>query len=341
MAMLMDWREMTGISTVPPVVDMEWVSPLFSENARKRSWALAVAWIITAQIECVSNTTPTSLTSKKGKLTCCCGPLSGASAHSHPPALPTCTNSSASPRTSSTSVSPSSSYTLYSRPTTPPLFQSPSSFGLFSLCPPSLKSSGLNSFASVAKCGKASARAGPSKREKKTDLRSKTRRLEDLDTSELTVCPAVASLRLSAKDSRPSATPCLSLQRPGRLLKSDTRCKWQAPAIATAGATTTQGEGLKSRRRGSRWSTRNSNNPPHVFVLPLIDVHTLSTYHCMQVSLLHFQAAFSLSLGSTSGGGSFICTPLFTFGSMVWTCLLAPDRLLCTKCLVEKHPHRW
>lgn len=50
-AMLMDWREMAGSSTVPPVVDLEWVSPLFQENARKRSWALALAWLITAQVE--------------------------------------------------------------------------------------------------------------------------------------------------------------------------------------------------------------------------------------------------------------------------------------------------
>lgn len=53
-AMLMDWRELSGRSTVPLAVDVEWVSPMFAENASKRSWALALAWLITSMIESVT-----------------------------------------------------------------------------------------------------------------------------------------------------------------------------------------------------------------------------------------------------------------------------------------------
>lgn len=68
MAMLMDWRLLAGHSTVPNVVDLEWVSAVFVQNAGKRSWALAVAWVAASAIECVR---PPKNKTKKSN--CCCG----------------------------------------------------------------------------------------------------------------------------------------------------------------------------------------------------------------------------------------------------------------------------
>lgn len=67
-AMLMDWRLFAGQSTVPNVVDLEWVSSVFVQNAIKRSWALAVAWVAASAVECVFTSIPIpnqSSTSKK------------------------------------------------------------------------------------------------------------------------------------------------------------------------------------------------------------------------------------------------------------------------------------